>query len=251
MGKLADPVIERISKRDANSGDFAHLKIDVALKERVGRRPQLSFDLSEARGVARRALEIGYHRVLAFPTNAPGPISEDFIKLEDRAKSAIAALDGLIHHLCPDATTGPHLELSILTAQAGLQEGDPRALHERASHDGVILWEAREIAKRLEDAATRKDMRVRKGRKNDPKPKHREFAIPLAEMWVYLTGQTPGSNPDENKNPFLRFCAAGWIDVFGNATTSEKEPNFIGALQALKFDSEEVEKLKARGPDWL
>src|SRR5262249_13095701 len=177
-------------------------------------------------------------------------IANDFELLEDKAKAAYKALDQLLEHLEPKAKAPADLALPILTAQAGLQKGRPQALHKMADDDALTLWNAREIIERLAQAAARKEARVRQGRQNPGKPEHRIFAKSLTEIWIFLTGKMPGTNPAYDKNPFLRFVAAAWIDVFGHDENSE-DPTFVGALAALSFSDYQISQIKSKGPDWI
>jgi len=149
------------------------------------------------------------------------------------------------------AAVARDLALPILTAQAGIQEGSARERHLQAEKDASILWAARETVLRLKEAAPREEARVREGRQNPGKPDHAAFLRTLAEAWVYLTGRKPGSNPNHSKNPFLRFSALAWADVFG--PQKEHDPEFSGALKQLRPDwsAFQLSQLKSNGPSWL
>jgi hypothetical protein len=235
----------------ADSGDvLASLGIDSFIVERFNakRLPKFIHKPPYVHRVARRAMEVGYLEAMRARRGQPGPIANDFCDLEKLAKNAAAALDDLIKHLEPHAATARDLALPILTAQAGIQEGLPQGLHLQAEEDASILWDARDIARRLKEAAQRKDARIRKGRQNPGKPNHAAFVRTLAEAWVYLTGCKPGSTPDHSKNPFLRFSAIAWFDVFG----PKDPPEFTGALRQLPdWGAFQLSQLKSKGPSWL
>jgi hypothetical protein len=239
---------------EAVNGDgFKPLEIDKFLLERANpaRPPKIIRSLRDAEYIARRAMEVGYLEAMRARREQPGPIANDFGDLEKLAKNAATALDDLIKHLEPRAAMARDLALPILTAQAGIQEGLPQGLHLQAEKDALSLWDARDIAWRLKEAASRKEARVRKGRQNDGKPDHAAFLRTLAEAWIHLTGCKPGSNPDHSSNPFLRFSAIAWSDVF-NPEKEHGQPEFTGALRQLRDWSEyQISKLASKGPDWL
>lgn len=68
------------------------------------------------------------------------------------------------------------------------------------------------------------------GLQNPGDPVLKAFVLHMAEGWLALTGKAPGSNPRLDKNPFLRFVAAGWRDAGGQV--SEAAETF--AQEALK-----------------
>ncbi|PNE11161.1 MAG: hypothetical protein CR217_10250 [Beijerinckiaceae bacterium] len=232
----------------ADGDDFEPLGIDKALLERANskRPPKLIRPMRCAKYVARRAMEVGYWESMRARREQPGPIAKDFDNLETLAGNAASAMDKFIKHLEPRAAMATDLEVSILTAQAGLQEGSPQGLHLQAEKEAAILWAAREILQRLEAEASRKEARVRKGRQNPGKPDHAAFLRMLAGAWVYLTGCKPGSNTDPLMNPFLRFSALAWADIFDPA------PEFTGALRQLpKWGKGQISLLVSQGPSWL
>ncbi len=251
MDDATDAVIERIWARDAKKDDYAHLGIDEFLFELFkNQRWHISVLLDRAKSHVRRAMEVGYLQVLYVRHESPGSIADDFEFLEDKAKAAHEALDKLLKHLEPRARAPADLARPILTAQAGLQTGTAQTLHERSMADALVLWNAREVIERLKNAAERKEARVRRGRQNPGKPEHRIFAATLSEMWIFLTGKRPGTNPAHDKNPFLRFVTAAWIDVFGHDENSE-DPAFVGALTALSFSDYQISQITSKGPDWI
>jgi hypothetical protein len=233
-----------------SDGVLTSLGIDGFIVERFNakRLPKFIHKPPYVQCVARRAMEVGYLEALRARRERPSPIVRDFGDLEMLAGNAASALDKVINHLEPRAARAADLASPILTVQAGLQEGSPQGLHLQAEKDAAILWAAREIAQRLEAAASRKEARARIGRQNPGKPDHVAFLRTLAEAWVYLTGSRPGSNPDHSKNPFLQFSALAWADVFG----PEAPPEFTGALRQLPdWSAFQLSQLKSRGPLWL
>jgi hypothetical protein len=251
MDDDTDAVTERIWAQGEKKDDYAPLSIDKFLVQRsMKSRLPITRRLKEAKNRVRRPMEVGYHEVQRVRRAQPGLIADDFQCLEDKAKAAHKALDKLLHHLEPKAKEPADLALPILTVQAGLQKGTPRALHKMSEDDALTLWNAREIIKRFAQAAARKEARVRQGRQNPGNPEHRIFAKTLAEMWIFLTGKRPGSNPAHDRNPFLRFVAAAWIDVFGHDENSE-DPTFVGALAALSFSDYQISQITSKGPDWI
>jgi hypothetical protein len=241
----------QINAFDEKQKDFCDLGVDKILAERCesARAPKMR-DLQEAKKQARRGLEVAYCEVLRVRHEASGPIANDFQFLEDTARAAHKALDALLNHLKPNAKSPAEIEVPILTAQAGFQDGAPRELHGRALAGVLALWEAREIARSLAGTALKKEARVRKGRQNPGKPEHRIFVATLAEMWVFLTGKKPSPNQSPEKNPFLRFVMAAWIDVFGHGGVDE-DPQFAGAIYSLSFSANKIARLKEHGPDWI
>jgi hypothetical protein len=248
----ADPaIIERIRAFDEDRQDYHHkLGVDEILAERCQSARALKMrDLQEANKYARWGLEVAYYEVLRVRHDASGPIADDFVKLEGAARAAHKALDALLNHLKSNAKSPAEIEVPILTAQAGLQDGAPRELHGRALAEVGALWEAREIAGRLAGAALKKEVRVRKDRRNPGKPEQLIFAKTLAEIWVFLTGKAPGKNQSPEGNPFQRFVMAAWIDVFGH--DESEAPQFCGAICLLRFSSNEIARLKDFGPRWI
>ena len=248
----ADPaIIERIRAFDEDRQDYHHkLGVDEILAERCksARAPKMR-DLQEAKKYARWGLEVAYYEVLRVRHEASGPIANDFEKLETTARAAHKALDALLNHLEPKAKSPAEIEVPILTAQAGLQDGAPQELHGSALSGARALWEAREIAGHLADAALKKEVRVRKDRQNPGKPEHLIFAKTLAEIWVFLTGKAPGKSQSPEGNPFQTFVMAAWIDVFGH--DEKEDPQFCGAISLLRLSSNEVARLKDFGPRWI
>jgi hypothetical protein len=131
----------------ADGDDFEPLGIDKAFLERANskRPPKFIRPMRCAKYVARRAMEVGYWEAMRARREQPGPIAKDFDNLETLAGNAASAMDKLIKHLEPRAAMATDLEVSILTAQAGLQEGSPQGLHLQAEKEAAILWAAREI----------------------------------------------------------------------------------------------------------
>ncbi|MGO9773637.1 MAG: hypothetical protein ACLPSW_29660 [Roseiarcus sp.] len=249
----SDPaIIERIRALDEDQQDFHYdFGVDKILAERCNcARPPKIHDLPKAKKHVRWGLEVAYYAVLRVRHEASGPMANDFDKLEKTAKAAHKALDALLNHLKPNAKSPAEIEVPILTSQAGLQDGAPRELHGRALAGARALWEAREIAGRLAGAALKKEVRVRKDRQNPGKPEHLIFAKTLAEIWVFLTGKKPSPNQSPEKNPFLRFVMAAWIDVFGHSDVAD-DPQFAGAISSLSFSANKIARLKERGPDWI
>jgi hypothetical protein len=229
------------------------LGIDDFIVERfhAKRLPKFIHKLPYVQCVARRAMEVGYLNAMRATREQPGPIAKDFGNLATLAGEAASALDKLIKHLDPHSARAADLALPILTAQAGHQKGSAQELHSRAEKDAAILLAARKIAQRLEEAAQRKDARIRKGRQNPGKPNHAAFVRTLAEAWVYLTERKPGSTPDHSKNPFLQFSALAWADVF-DPEGKLAPPEFTGALRQLPdWSAFQLSQLKSKGPSWL
>jgi hypothetical protein len=248
-----DVLPPRIWAVAANGDGLKPLGIDKFLSKRSNstRPPNIIRPLHYAKCVARRAMEVGYWEAMRARREQPGPIAKDFDNLERLAGNAASAVDELIKHLEPHSARAADLALPILTAQAGLQEGSAQERHLQAEKDASILWAARETVQRLKEAAPRKEARVRKGRQNPGKPDHAAFLRTLAEAWVYLTGRKPGSNLDPLSNPFLRFSAIAWSDVF-NTEEEHGQPEFTGALRQLPdWSAFQLSQLKSKGPSWL
>ena len=243
-----DAVSARMWAWDAERGDFVPLLIDECLGERSSNsRLPITHDLQTAKKHARRGVEVAYYEVLRIRREMPGPIARDFGVLCTRVGAARRTLEDLLAHLQPNANSAADLALPILTAQAGLSDGTARDQHKQAEADALKLWGALEVIRRLEEMAPRKEARVRMGRQNDGKPDQRIFIATLAETWIFLTGRTPGKNPDPDKNPFVRFARSAWSDLFG----SDDTPDFIGALRALPVWSDyKISELKSQGPRW-
>jgi hypothetical protein len=211
------------------------LSVEALLESRArSKRLPLRCPVSYAKSETRWAMERGFYAVLDVRQSRPADNAEDFDSLEDKAKKAHSAIDELLQYLDPNARRGADLELSLLTAQAGIQKNsDARALHDLARHDGECLWMARQILERVATAAARKEVRVRMARPKETKPEHLAFATPLFECWRSITGTRPGKNPNPEKNPFLAYAKQAWADVFGQNENRDDDPDFIGALRVL------------------
>jgi hypothetical protein len=166
MHAMDDDVLPPQIWAAAGGNGFAPMRIDEALLERSKskRRPKLIRSLPEAKFIARRAMEVGYLGVRQARHEPPEQIAKDFGNLETLAGNAVSALDELIKYLNPNSVNARDLALPILSAQAGIQEGSPQQRHIRARRDALVLVRARHIARRLKEAASRKEARVRKGR---------------------------------------------------------------------------------------
>jgi hypothetical protein len=247
----ADDVLPPQIWAGADSHDvLTSLGIDDFIVERfhAKRLPRFIHKLPYVQRVARRAMEVGYLNAMRARREQPGPIAKDFDNLERLAGNTASALNELIKNLNPHSVKARDLALSVLTAQAGIQEGSPQQLHIRARRDALVLLRARHIARRLKETASRKEARVRKGRQNDGKRDQAAFLRTLAEAWIHLTGCKPGSNPGHSKNPFLQFSALAWADVFG----PKDPPEFTGALRQLPdWGAFQLSQLKSKGPSWL
>lgn len=251
---LSETVAERVARiwlPNERGTDFAPLQIDSFLQSlSPPRRLRLAVPLDVAKRLARRAMEVACCQIEDRGRMLPPETSADFGALEANARRAREALFALIRHLDPGAREGHDLEISLVSAQAGLQNGDAHALHANARSDGVTLWAALEIAGRLEEAAARKDAQIRKGRENPGKPDQREFTSRLAECWIFMVGKAPGTNPVFEKNPFLQFVTAAWVDAFGHHHVAE-DPAFIGGLNGLTLTPAEIAKIREAGPSWM
>jgi hypothetical protein len=180
-------------------------------------------------------MEKGYYAVLDVRQRPTADIAKDFETLGNKAQKARSAIEELLQYLDPNARKGADLELSLLTAQAGIQKNsDARALHDLARRDGECLWMAREVLERVATAAPRKEARVRKARPRETKLEEAAFAPPLFECWRSITGKQPGKNPTLEKNPSLAYVTKAWVDVFGQNETRDDDPHFIGALRSLR-----------------
>jgi hypothetical protein len=247
-------ILARILARDGDRNEFTPLGIDAVLRERErSRQPRLRLPLSQAKEIARRAMEVGLYEVCNLRMNSPHGALADFSKLEDKAGEASRAIKRVLQHLNPSARAGAEFELPIVTTIAVRPEVeglDPQSLHALARQDGECLWRAREILDRLSLSANQKEAQVREARPASTKPEQSAFAKVLADCWIVLTGRAPGTNPNHDKNPFLEFLSSAWIDVFGHDETSD-DPEFIGALRSLNFSEAEIDGICRDGPRWL
>jgi hypothetical protein len=88
MEKVEDPIVARIWAGDGKNNDYKTLGIDKLLAQRIeGRRPRILRSLPQAKKLARRAMEVGYYKVLRVGAEAPGPIADDFETLERLARA--------------------------------------------------------------------------------------------------------------------------------------------------------------------
>jgi hypothetical protein len=211
-----------------------HLSVETFLEARAGsKRLPLRRSLSEAKSETRWAMEKGLYAVLDVRQSPTAGRAKDFDTLGNKAQNAYSAIEELLQYLDPNARKGADLELSLLTAQAGIQKNsDARALHDLARHDGQCLWMAREVLERVAAAAASKEVRVGRARPKETKPEEKAFATPLFECWRSITGTRPGKNPNPEKNPSLVYVTTAWVDVFGHDEHRD-DPQFIGALRSL------------------
>ena len=94
----------------------------------------------------------------------------------------------------------------------------------RARRDAIILWSAKRLIKLLAADTERRRSEFAQASKYSPAGDRHEFVFVLDEAWVFLTGARPGTNPDIDRNPFLRFVAAAWRDWKGdNASWVDKD----------------------------
>jgi hypothetical protein len=248
-------ILARILARDGGNNEFAPLKVDALLLDREkSPRRRLRLPLSQAKEIARRAMEVGLYEVCNLSMNSPRGALADFSKLEHKAGEASRAIKRVLKHLDHRAKTGVEFELPIVTTIAGHPEVeglDAQSLHALARQDGECLWKAQKILDRLSLSANRKEAQVREVRPASTKPEHAAFAKVLAECWIVLTGKAPGINSVSEKNPFLKFVSSAWIDVFGQNEERDDDPSFIGALRSLRFNETDIARICRDGPLWL
>ena len=246
---------ERLEKIAKAAADYKPLSIDDSLLDlsKSKRPPRLTTPLLYAKCAARRALEIGYYEVLRVRRAMNDLKASGFDVIERTAENAEAVTDRFIKQLVGRSFKGRarELEIPILILQTGLQKGSPQELHAKANRDAMALLRAREIAQRLAKAAKQKRIATSPGRGKPVSPDHSAFLLPLAEVWVHITGRRPGSNTDNDTNPFLRFATSAWADVFGPKEELDA-PHFISALRNLPDLSDyRLSQLKSEGPSWL
>jgi hypothetical protein len=232
----------------ADSGDvLTSLGIDGFIVERFNakRLPKFIHTLPYVQRVARRAMEVGYLHAMRARREQPGPIAKDFDNL-DRLAECRNGLNDLIQNLNPHSVKARDLALPILTG-ASWYSG---RLATTASHSSQErrsgFFESAPHRAALEGNRIKERSACQ-----ERAPDHAAFLRTLAEAWIHLTGCKPGSNPDHSSNPFLRFSAIAWSDVF-NPEKEHDQPEFTGALRQLPDWSEyQVSKLASKGPDWL
>jgi hypothetical protein len=122
------------------------------------------------------------------------------------------------------------LSVSLCSFGSGLRPSSIAALDaasEEAEADAEALKRSLDAIERVTERAPRKAARARQSRELG-KRDEQEFGFALAELWVHITGQRPGTAEQPEKNPFLRYFESAWTDVFGYGDDTR---DFIGALR--------------------
>lgn len=195
-----------------------------------GHAPRLKCSLEHAKGAVRNAMHLGYLKVLRVGHDNPEQIANDCKAAGDKSEKAAAALDDLLSYLGPDSRRSRDLEVPILTGKGRLNGDLVQGFHKRARKEALVLLKALAVMRRLEKTARKREVAAGKLRMHIGKPEHTAFFLPLTEVWVLITGCQPGSNPNIDRNPFLRFCEIAWADVFDPERKLEP-PGFTGALR--------------------
>jgi hypothetical protein len=239
--------VDRIWRENKNG--FASLHIDAFL-ETLSIAPRLGLiqPLEKAKRAARRTIEVACVKIEDFRTNSPAEAMRDFGTVAEKAAAANSALSALITRLDPRARVGADLETSIVSALSRKLTGNAHEMHAQAIALGVLLWDARNLARRIETAAAETGGKIKQEGASLGKPDQRIFVETAAECWIYLTGRRPGSNPVTSRNKFLQFTVEAWIDAFGD---KHDDPAFIGGLRDLIFSDHQFQQIRAHGPFWL
>jgi hypothetical protein len=119
----------------------------------------------------------------------------------------------------------------------------------RAKRDAFILRAAERILDRLEKDSQRRRQELIEASNWSPAGERHAFVRVLYEAWLFLVGDRPGTNPNFERNPFLRFIKAAWIDWKGE---DAEEVSFVQSLNVAKEDVSdwECEQIVSRGPTW-
>jgi hypothetical protein len=125
----------------------------------------------------------------------------------------------------------------------------------RARRDAIILWSAKRLIKLLAADTERRRSEFVQESKYSPAGDRHEFVFVLYEAWVFLTGERPGTNPNIEQNPFLRFVTAAWRDWKGDNANWVNKDTQISFVQSLNVARERLTDLQcasiqSEGPVW-
>jgi hypothetical protein len=226
------------------------LAIDKAIRDRYdGSAPTIRAEVRSC------AIPFG-RRALATAIRAAHGAQEDNLprskwdgqweRLAGQAHRAKKAIHAVLHALDPSAQ---HYVKPLLQTRLGAGIRIDGEFREQGHRDVATLLEAKAIAERLEQDATRRRRVFTAAIGHPALTEKRPFVEILAEAWVFLVGRRPGANPTPEKNPFLRFVQAAWSDWKGD----EADPqSFVKALRDVipKLDDDRVAILVRDGPEW-
>lgn len=206
----------------------------------------------DAKYVGRRCLEVAILAAVSAVEDDP-PRNKWGWKWErqrDKAKEAAGAISAMLRTLSLSSEQDDLVRGLVNIRLGGPIAGNRSRMTSQARKDLETLRRAEILATQLAADAERRRREFVVGRKNPGQPDQREFVRILAEGWIFLMGQRPGSSPDENSNPFLRFASAAWTDWKGNKTDP---PALVGALRHFRsqLGDHDVAALTRNGPDWL
>ncbi|WP_413710674.1 hypothetical protein [Rhizobium sp. Rhizsp82] len=85
---------------------------------------------------------------------------------------------------------------------------------ELARADSTFIYSAYEVLAGFVDHAEETSKRIGLNRPNPGAPAKKAFVALLADVWSYLTGGRPGTQPE--RSPFLDFVRAAWVDAGGD-----------------------------------
>lgn len=219
---------------------------------------QSAFGPDETLFIVRRAHEVATLRAAhAFDI---GATCEDFNRVQDLAKAAQKALDKLLKNLGSEAMVGVErgtaaimLATPILILDQGRRGGEAgnMALAQRAAvDDATALLRARDVAMEINDAAIKREKKLRQGRQKAGDLAQLEFAKVMAAAWEYIFKKRPPLGTASDTNPFLQFIQAGW-------GAAERPPAaFVGAMRALSADRKLAKQPNSsavgqKSPEWL
>ena len=235
------------------------LLIDREIEERIraprsGIRPELK---ERSKAFARRALEVAINSAVGARQIDP-PRSEwegDWVDIRDAANQAHRALSALLRRIDTRGPASRRWVPLLRQSRFGRSTLEYTAMTTRARRDAIILWSAKRLIKLLAADTERRRSEFAQASKYSPAGDRHEFVFVLYEAWVFLTGARPGTNPNIDRNPFLRFVAAAWRDWKGDDASWVDRDTQISFVQSLNVASARLTDLQCdalvrEGPHW-
>lgn len=236
------------------------LLIDREIEERIraprsGIRPELK---ERSKGFARRALEVAINAAVGARQLDP-PRSEwegNWVDIRDAANHAHGALSALLRRIDKRGPASRRWVFFLRQSRFGRSALGYAAMTTRARRDAIILWSAKRLIKLLAADTERRRSEFAQASNYSLAGDRHEFVFVLYEAWVFLTGARPGTNPDIDRNPFLRFVAAAWRDWKGDDASwvdEDTEISFVKSLNVARarLTDPQCALVRSEGPKWL
>jgi hypothetical protein len=236
------------------------LLIDREIEERSrapksGIRPELK---ERSKAHARRALEVAINSAVGErQINPPRREWEgDWVDIRDAANKAHGAVSELLTRIDPRGPASRRWVPLLRQSRFGRSTLGYAAMTRRARRDAIILWSAQRLLKLLAADIERRRSEFAQASMYSTAGDRHEFVFVLYEAWVFLTGARPGTNPDIDRNPFLRFVVAAWRDWKGDDANWADKDTQISFVQSLNIARARLTDLqcasvRSKGPLWL